>query len=262
MRPWLRNSAWAICLPVSLVILTLVAWEAFVQLKDVSPLVLPSPLAIAKNIGENVGAYLADAFVTLRESLLGFALALAIVFPLAIAMLWSRKVELAVSPHLAAMRSVPIVAFAPALVLLFGFDDRPKILIAAFVCFPAIFVNTLSGLRAVNPEMLEVLRCLRASRWEEIVKVRMPTAVPYLMSGMRVAIALAIVGAVVGEWAGSASGLGYRIVRAQHDLETVTVWGATVVLGLMGVVVSAILLLLELPLRRRLGISNHKGDVL
>lgn len=224
-----------ILLPIATCVVIGLGWQLAVSITDISPLVLPSPIAILQNIATHPAAYLTDAWITVREALAGFVLAACLGVSMAIASVFSRTFALATAPLFAAMRSVPVVAFAPALVLWMGFGTAPKVVVAAAVAFPPIYVNAREGLSQVDDAVRDVMRVLDASQWEMLKKLRIPSAMPYFMSGARVALSLALVGAVVGEWAGSSEGLGYRIVRAQNDLETTVVWAATVLLGVIGV---------------------------
>jgi NitT/TauT family transport system permease protein len=230
--------------------LLLGGWQAFVSTQDVSPLVLPAPDAIASNLFENWSFYLDDAMVTLREAAWGFAIAVVLSLGLAVVMTNSRLAHHAINPLQTALRSMPVVALAPALVMWLGFGDAPKIIIAAIITFPPLLVNALSGLARVDAAALEVLRSLGAGSREIFLHLRVPHALPYLLSAAKVCVSLALVGAVVGEWAGSSEGLGYRIVRAQSDLETTTVWGATIALALLGMVLTLGISLLERRLLR------------
>ncbi len=231
--------------PLGVVAVVLVAWEITVARNNVSPLVLPSPTAIGVNIVANATRYVADAAVTTREMLWGFLIAFALAFVVAVSSLRWRIVDAAIAPLFAAIRSMPIVAFAPALILLMGYEEAPKIAVAAIVSLPPMAEVILGGLRGVDPGIVDVLRSQRATFWQVLRFARLPHAVPQLLGAARIGIALSLLGAVVGEWVGSASGLGYRIVRAQHDLETTTVWAATVVLSMVGLVFAGVAAFIE-----------------
>jgi NitT/TauT family transport system permease protein len=220
-------------------------WQAFVDLRRISPLVLPAPIDIARNLVENWSFYVDDALVTLREAAIGFTIAIVLSLTVAMVMTNSRLVHHALNPLQTALRSMPVVALGPALVLWLGFGDAPKIIIAAIITFPPFLVNALTGLGRVDADALEVLRSVGARKREVFLHLRVPHALPYLFSAAKVCVSLALVGAVVGEWAGSSEGLGYRIVRAQSDLETTTVWGATVALALLGIALTLIVSLVE-----------------
>jgi NitT/TauT family transport system permease protein len=231
--------------PVFALIVVLGAWQLLVSINDISPLVLPKPSAIGRNFIDNWTNYFDDGLVTLREAAFGFAIAVMLSIALAVAMTNWRFVRNAVNPLQTALRSMPIVAFAPALVLWLGFGDAPKVIIATIITFPPLLVNALTGFNRIDADSLEVLTSVGASKREVFTTLRVPHALPYLLSAAKVCVSLALVGAVVGEWAGSSEGLGYRIVRAQRDLETTTVWGATLALALLGIVLTLAISMLE-----------------
>ena len=231
--------------PVLAAIVVLGGWQFLVSVNDISPLVLPKPSAIGGNLLHNWVHYLEDGLITLREAAMGFVIAVVLSIALAAAMTTWRFIHHAMNPLQTALRSMPVVALAPALVLWLGFGDAPKIVIAAIITFPPLLVNALTGFNRVDVDSLEVLASVGASKREVFKALRVPHALPYLLSAAKVCVSLALVGAVVGEWAGSSEGLGYRIVRAQRDLETTTVWGATLALALLGIGLTLVVSLLE-----------------
>lgn len=242
-------------LPPFVVVATLlVSWQAFVVAKDISPLVLPAPLDIAEHLITHAGALAEHGLVTLRETILGSVLAGVICGVLATAMTLWGLVREAVTPLSAALRATPIAAFAPAVVIWLGYGDLPKVLIAAMVAGPPLLLAMLSGLSRVDRETREVIESLSASRWEMFWKLQVPSALPRLLTALRLGVALALLGAVVGEWAGSSEGLGYVIIRAQSQNETLVVWSATFALSLLGLLLTGVLWLIERwALARRYG---------
>ena len=139
-------------------------------------------------------------------------------------------------PLLVASQTVPIVVIAPILVVWLGFGIGPKLVIIALVCFFPITVNTLDGLRSVDPDLLKMMRTLDASRWQTLRRVEAPSALPYFFSGAKIAVAVAVIGAVFGEWAGSSSGLGHLIQQASGQLQTARMFAAVVVLSALAIV--------------------------
>jgi NitT/TauT family transport system permease protein len=221
------------------------AWQLWTNTNHVSVLVLPSPSAISSNLTTHWSSYLHDARITFDEAFLGFSIALVVSIALAATMVHFRLVRQAVDPLAIGLRCLPVVALAPGLAIWLGFGILPKVIVAALITFPPFLVNLVTGYNTVDVAMLEVLESVNASRWEIFRKLRIPNAWPYLFSAMKVCTTLALIGAVVGEWSNSSEGLGYRIVRAQSDLATVTVWGAIVVLALMGLILTLLVTLIE-----------------
>jgi ABC-type nitrate/sulfonate/bicarbonate transport system permease component len=148
-------------------------------------------------------------------------------------------------PLIVASQTIPILVVAPIFVLWFGYGIGPKLAIIALICFFPITVNTLDGLRAVDPDAVKMMRTLDASRWQIFSRVEAPTALPYAFSGAKIAVAVAVIGAVFGEWAGADSGLGFLILNANAQLLTARVFAAVVVLSAFAIGLFALLALLE-----------------
>jgi putative hydroxymethylpyrimidine transport system permease protein len=183
--------------------------------------------------------------VTLREVLGGLAIAITVGFALALVLHVSGVLRRAVYPLLVASQTIPIIAIAPILVVWFGYGAGPKLAIIALVCFFPVTVNTLDGLRSVDPELPKLMRTLDASRLQELARVEVPASLPYFLSGARIAVAVAVIGAVFGEWAGSSSGLGYLILNLQNQLQTAKVFAAITVLSAMAIGLFGLLALAE-----------------
>ena len=221
--------------PLVFSLLVLGAWQAYTELADISPLLLPSPWAVAVSVVDNAALFARNAVVTLQEILLGFVLGAAAGVALAVLLTYSRLAERAVYPWLVASQMVPIVAVAPILVVWFGFTIVPKVVVVALVCFFPVVVNTTDGLKSVDPEMVRLMRTLGMSRLRIMRSVRVPSALPYVFSGLKVAMALSVIGVVFGEWVGSSEGLGYLMLALNNQLATTELFGAVLVLSLMGI---------------------------
>ena len=230
-----RGLAGRVLPPLLFSLVVLGAWQLYTELGDVNPLLLPSPLAVAQSVVDNAALFADNAVVTLQEILIGFALGAAAGIALAVLLTYSRLAERAVYPWLVASQMIPIVAVAPILVVWFGFTIVPKVVVVALVCFFPVVVNTIDGLKAVDPEMVRLMRTLGMSRPRIMRSVRVPSALPYLFSGLKVAMALAVIGAVFGEWVGSSEGLGYLMLALNNQLATTELFAAVLVLSLMGI---------------------------
>jgi ABC-type nitrate/sulfonate/bicarbonate transport system permease component len=231
--------------PLLFSLLVLGAWQAYTELADISPLLLPSPFQVARSVVDNASLFARNALVTLQEILIGFALGSTAGIALAVLLTYSRLAERAVYPWLVASQMVPIVAVAPILVVWFGFTIVPKVIVVALVCFFPIVVNTIDGLKAVDPEMVRLMRTLGMSRPRIMRSVRVPSALPYLFSGLKVAMALAVIGAVFGEWVGASEGLGYLMLALNNQLATTELFAAVLVLSVMGIVLFFLVGLVE-----------------
>ncbi|GAA4536051.1 ABC transporter permease [Pseudonocardia xishanensis] len=232
-RPWLLAAG------------LIVVWEALVQLLDVPLYLIPAPSAIAGSLWSDRAYLLANTPTTLFETWAGFLLALAIGIGLAIPVALTRFGEEAVMPIIVATQSVPKTALAPVFVVWFGFGFAPKIVMAAALAFFPIVVNLARGLRAVEPEIVQYMTTLGATRRDVFLRLRLPAALPYLFSAMKVAISLSTVGAIVGEFIGASSGLGYVILRAINNYDTAVMFAALLLVSLLGVLSYGVITQLE-----------------
>ena len=202
-------------LPAAVIAVAMAAWEAAVRLLDVAQWLLPPPSAIGAELMASRDLLLRHTWVTLGEVVLGFALALVVGVALASFIAYSRIVERAVYPFVIASQTVPVIVIAPLLLSWIGYGIWPKVIVVVLLSFFPIVVNTVDGLKSADPDLLRMMRTLGANRWQLFVKVQAPTCLPFLFSGLRVAIALSVIGAVVGEWVGASAGLGYLMTRSR-----------------------------------------------
>ena len=237
--------------PALVVVALVAAWEAAAQwdlladLLSIRDFLVPAPSEIAEALWEERALLADNAWVTLQEVLAGFALALAAGLSLAVVIHLSETARRAIYPLLVASQTVPIVVLAPVLVVWFGFGIVPKLLIIALICFFPITVNAYDGLRSVDPELTKMLRTLGAGRMQILRRAELPWALPFAFSGAKIAIAVAVIGAVFAEWAGSDSGLGHLILITSGELSTALTFAAIVVLSAIAIGLFALLSLLE-----------------
>lgn len=217
-------------MPVAGVLAVLGLWGALVYVFDVPPFVAPSPIAVAQNLVENAGMLLANLWPTAVEAILGFLLGNFAAIAIATVFVHKKTVEEAFFPVVVLINTIPVVAKAPILVLLLGNGMEPKIAIAALICFFPTLVNMVRGLEAVNPQAMELMRVLSASPREVFFKLRVPTAMPYLFSALKIAASTAVIGAIVGEWIGSTVGIGALIIQATYNFDSALLY-ATVIVG-------------------------------
>ena len=220
-------------------------WEVLADLLSIEPFLVPAPTEVAEALWEDRSLLAEDAWVTLREVVLGFLLALVAGVALAILIHLSETSRRALYPLLVASQTIPIVVLAPVLVVWFGFGIVPKLLIIALICFFPITVNAYDGLRSVDPELLKMMRTLGADRLQKLRRAELPWALPFIFSGAKIAVAVAVIGAVFGEWAGSDSGLGHLILVSSGELSTSLTFAAIAVLSAIAICLFALLALLE-----------------
>ncbi len=236
-------SRWAA--PGGIILLALTTWEVGVGLFQVERWLLPSPSAIGAELVESRELLLRHTLTTLGEVVVGFALALIVGIAAAMAIAYSRIVERAAYPFVIASQTIPIIAIAPLLLVWIGYGIWPKIIVVVLISFFPIVVNMVDGLKSVDPDMLNMMRSLGASRRQIFIKAQAPSSLPFLFSGVRVAIALSVIGAVIGEWVGSSAGLGYLMVRSAPQFLTERVFASIFILSAMGVVLFSMVVLVE-----------------
>jgi NitT/TauT family transport system permease protein len=220
-------------------------WQGYTLLSGISQIVLPSPLDIARVSIKQHDLLLRETWPTLIETILGFGLALLIGIPLAVCVANSRLLNLALYPILVATQSVPKVAIAPIILVWFGLGIESKLALAFLVAFFPVVVDTAAGLQATPEGLLELARSLRASPLQVFMKVQMPAALPYVFAGAKVAITLAVIGAVIGEFVGSVGGLGNLVLSANSQLEGALAWAALLWLSVLGIVLFSAVALAE-----------------
>lgn len=213
----------------------LLLWEALVRLLHVRPITLPPPSAVLLELAHEWHWYLDHAGYTLVTTLGGFALSVVVGVLLAMLLVGSRRFEHAIYPLIVGLNSVPKVAIAPLFVIWLGTGSEPKIAIAFLIAVFAVIVDAVHGLRSVPQDVLDLGRVLKGSSLDFFLKVRLPCALPSILTGMKVAISLALVGAIVGEFVASQRGLGYVILSAQGTFDTTRVFAAVFVLALLGI---------------------------
>jgi putative hydroxymethylpyrimidine transport system permease protein len=240
---------WA--LPILLLAALIGAWQlaassgALADLLNLESYLVPSPSEIASSLWENRSLLAENSWVTLQEVLLGFLCALVAGIVFAALLHLSGLLRRATYPLLIASQTIPILVFAPILVVWFGFGIGPKLAIVALVCFFPIAVNTFDGLRSVDPEAIKTMRTLYASRLQILWRLEAPSALPYFFSGVRIGATIAVIGAVFGEWAGADMGLGVLIRQDNALLETARLFAAATILTAIGLALFGLIALAE-----------------
>ena len=247
--------------PVAVILLLLGAWELasrwdlISNALNIQDFLVPAPSDIATSLWRDRSLLADDSWVTLREVVLGFLCALVGGLAFAVVLHLSDTLRRALYPLLVASQTIPPVAIAPILVVWFGFGLGPKVLLIALVCFFPVTVNALDGLRSVDPQLLTMMRTLGAGRAQILGRVELPSALPFVFSGMKIAIAVAVIGAVFAEWAGADSGLGHQILIASSQLLTARMFAAIVLLSAMAIVLFGLVSVIE----RRVVRWDHRG---
>ena len=203
-------------------------WWAVVAIFQVKPFIAPSPWAVLQTLYVKRDVLLANLLPTAGEAFGGFLLGNLVAIAVATLFVHNRRLQEIFFPVVVMFNSIPVVAKAPILVLLMGNGVEPKIAIAALVCFFPTLVNSVRGLEAVNPQAMELMRVLSASRREIFFKLRVFSALPFLFSALRIAASMSVIGAVVGEWIGATQGIGAMIIQATYNFDSALLYAAIV----------------------------------
>jgi NitT/TauT family transport system permease protein len=241
LSTWVRRWWPAIVAHVALLVL----WQVAVVWGEVPAFVMPTPLATIETLFEPHYNWAKHTLVTAAEVFGGYALAVVVGVGLAILFSWFGVVDRFLMPLIVTLNMVPKIAMAPLFIVWLSFGIVPNMVIAFTICFFPILLTTARGLAEVEPELLDLVRALRATRFQIFRKIQLPNALPYVFSGMKIAVVLAVAGAIVGEFIGSAEGLGYLMLSVQGVLDTAGMFMAVILVSLIGVALYGLVILLE-----------------
>lgn len=221
--------------PVVGIVVFLALWELAIAVYDIKKFALSSPIDILRHLNSDKSFYFDNARTTMWEALVGFAIAFVLAMIAATAMAQSRFLERAVLPLAVLVQVTPIIAYAPAIVIWQGFGFKPIVIVTSLVCFVPFLINGLTGLRSVDPGLIELARSVDASGTEVFFKLRLPSALPSIFSAARIAVGLALIGAVLGEFfSGVSRGLGFAVKVGQARNLPLQIWGSVFTLAIIG----------------------------
>ncbi len=210
-------------------------WELVVSVNDIPHWKLPAPHAVASELWNSKALLWHHTWVTLVEVMAGFAGALGTGLLLAALIHQFRILERVIYPSVIASQTIPIIVIAPLLLIWVGYGFQHKVIVVALITFFPIVVNTVDGLKSTDPDMIRLMRTLGANRWQIFSKVQVPNSLPFIFSGIKIAITVSVIGAVIGEWVGSSEGLGYLAIRSKSQFLSERVYATVVLLSVMGV---------------------------
>lgn len=244
------KSLTAIAIPLVFIALLLAIWEAVCRLTGVPAYLLPPPSAIAASLAEGWPLLLSSAWNTLFTALTALVVASLLASSLALLTALSPVIERAIQPVAVTLQVTPVIAVAPLVIIWAGLDhpERAVVVLATIVAFFPIFSGAVTGLKAADPDLERLFDLYGASRWQKLLRLRLPSAVPFLLEGHKVAAGLAVIGAVIGEFvagSGGAQGLAWRILEAGNRLQTARMFAALFVLAVMAALLHALLQMAE-----------------
>ena len=242
----IETIAWPIAGALSL----LLAWQFLVPAFGVPAYIVPTPVSVLRTLAHEWRFLLTNALPTWIEALLGFVLGNGVAVLLATAFVYNRRFQAAYFPVVLFFNTIPVLALAPIIILIFGLGMAPKVIIAALISFFPTLVNTARGLTMVTANELDLMRVLSASGWETFWRLRVPRSVPLLFASLRIAATTCVIGAIVGEWIGSNQGLGAVIIQSTFNYQAERLFAAVTLASLSGLLFFAIVCLVESRFRR------------
>lgn len=231
----LRKKLGNILLPVALLVSVVALWAISVRLFEIPEYLLPSPEVVVAKMIEEWRLFVRHGAATLSVILIGFTVSVVVGVTLALGVVLNRTIERTVMPIVVGSQTIPKVAIAPLFVVWLGFGMQPKIAVTFLISFFPVVVSSVAGLKAVESDMLDLVRSMGAGGIKSILKVRIPTALPQFFSGLKIAITSAVVGAIVAEFVGSDTGLGYLLLTSTATLDGPMVWAALLILVGVGI---------------------------
>ncbi|BCH20484.1 ABC transporter permease [Mesorhizobium sp. L-8-3] len=226
-------------------LLALTVWQLVVTLFGVPSYLVPAPTDVAGALAQDRALLLAAAGPTILEAFLGFLLGNTVALLVAVSFVYNKVVEEMFYPVAILVKTIPIVAIAPVLKIILGNGIEPKIVIAALICFFPTLVNSVRGFRAVNPQLLELMHVLSASRTEVFLRIRIYSALPYVFSALKISVTMCVLGAIVGEWIGANQGIGYLLLQSMFDFNAPRLFAAILTASIIAIAGFAIVSMLE-----------------
>ena len=220
--------------PASTIAAMLAAWQLSIVLFSIPDFILPGPIAVIESFVGNLGLVWPHFLVTTFEMLLGLFLATVFAVAVSILMVWSRPVEKTLLPLLVFFQTTPKLAVAPLFIVWFGFGYAPKVIIAFWLAYFPIVIATMTGLKDVEPALIDLTKSMSASTLQTFIKVRLPSSLPHFFAGLKLGGVVAILGAIVGEFVGANEGLGYLITMAQHNSDVTLLFSVVITLVVLG----------------------------
>jgi NitT/TauT family transport system permease protein len=226
-------------------LLLVAAWQASAVYGGLPKFVLPTPAATVATLNGDNYRWISNTWATATEVFGGFCLGAIAAIALAVIFCWFKLLESLLMPVLISFNMIPKVALGPLIIVWFKYGIGPNMLIAFSICFFPILLTTARGLQEVDPDLLDLIHSLKGSRWQLFKKIQLPSALPYVFSGMKVGAILAVAGAIVGEFLGSDQGLGYLMMQVQVTLDTPAMFMALILITMVGITLYGLIILME-----------------
>lgn len=249
-----------IALPCLLAVAVLCAWEFGTRFAHVSPLIIVPPSAVFANLTKSYAILMQQAVPTVEETLIGFVLAAAVGIVLGTVLVFSRRVRQALYPHVLTFQLIPKIALAPLFIVWFGVGPTSRLSLSVFMAFFPVVISTLTGLLSADRNTMRMAEAAMASPWQIFISIRVPYALPHIFAGLKVAVTMAMIGVIVGEFVTAQAGLGYIIMMASSAGDTALVFAAIMLLCVFGLLLYGAVALMEWLIQRHLGVSITSGE--
>lgn len=220
-------------------------WQAVIWLFSIPIYLVPSPVDVAGAMVRDFPLLASSAVPTIVEALLGFLLGNAVAILVAVSFVYAKPVEEMFYPVAILIKTIPIVAIAPVLKIMLGNGIEPKVVVAALICFFPTLVNTVRGFRAVNPQLLELMRVLSASKTEIFLRVRIQSAPPFIFAALKISVTMCVLGAIVGEWIGANEGIGYLLLQSMYQFDMPRLFATILIASFIAITGFAIVSVVE-----------------
>ncbi|WP_348934435.1 ABC transporter permease [Aquabacter sp. CN5-332] len=249
-----------VLLPLAVAVVFILIWEYGTKLAKVSPLLFAPPSAVWKSLELSFPILVQQSLPTLKETLLGFALASLLGVTLGTALVLSKRVRQALYPHILLFQLIPKVALAPLFIVWLGIGPTSRLSFAVFMAFFPVVIATMTGLLSADRNIVRLCTSLTATPWQTFMSVRVPYAMPHLFAGLKIAVTMAIIGVIVGEFVTAQEGLGYIIMFASSADDTALVFAAIGMLCAVGLTLYGAVALVEMLIQRRLGVTITSSE--
>jgi NitT/TauT family transport system permease protein len=249
-----------ILLPCLLALAVACAWEFGTRAAHVSPLIIVPPSAVFAVLTTSFAILMQQTVPTVLETLVGFALAVAVGIVLGTALVLSRRIRQALYPHVLTFQLIPKVALAPLFIVWFGVGPTSRLSLAVFMAFFPVVISTLTGLLSADRNAMRMAEAMMASPWQTFIGIRVPYALPHIFAGLKIAVTMAMIGVIVGEFVTAQAGLGYIIMMASSAGDTALVFAAILLLCVFGLLLYGAVALMEWLIERRMGVSLTSGE--
>lgn len=256
-----NHAAGSIVVPTAVMVVILAMWQVIANACKIPEYILPAPDIILRRVILDSSVLFHHGWVTLQEVLLGYAAGTTVALAVAVSAVHWPLAHKTLLPVSVWSQTVPKLAIAPLFLVWFGYGILPKVLIVTLAVFFPILINTMTGLSGIDPRLLDLMKLFKATKWQVLMKVRVPSAMPSVLAGLKISTTAAVIAAVVGEWVGASAGLGFLIMSANSQLDTPLVFAALATLSVIGLTLFGLIGTLEYLVLNKYGRTRGNAGI-